>query len=190
MAEETENNKINLDLDFESIIPWNGQQDTGRDVRLKLERNWQKVVDAFNTLLGYMVTANYLDKKFLRKDQPDTAAGLITFLKGLFSQDDVIIGTNGYAEGMTGFGTKFGKDGSGEMSRLTLRHELRVPSLVFNQTEVNVGDKWRAPGGGVIEIVFPMRSLALKKSILPFLSEPGLERLIIMIMIPILMKDL
>lgn len=155
MAEETENNKINLDLDFESIIPWNGQQDTGRDVRLKLDRNWQKVVDAFNTLLGYMVTANYLDKKFLRKDQPDNAAGLITFLKGLFSKDDVIIGSEGYAEGMTGFGTKFSCDGSGEMSRLTLRHELRVPSLVFNQTEVNIGDKWRAPGGGCIERVMP-----------------------------------
>ena len=92
---------------------------------------------------------------FLRKDQPDNAAGLITFLKGLFSKDDVIIGSEGYAEGMTGFGTKFSRDGSGEMSRLTLRHELRVPSLVFNQTEVNVGDKWRAPGGGVIEMVFP-----------------------------------
>lgn len=155
MAEETEENKINLDLDFESIVPWNGQQDTGKDVRLKLDRNWRKVVDAFNTLLGYMVTADYQDKKYLRKDQPDTAAGLITFLKGLFSQDDVIIGTDGYAEGMTGFGTKFGKDGSGEMSRLTLRHELRVPSLVFNQTEVNVGDKWRAPGGGCIERVMP-----------------------------------
>lgn len=96
-----------------------------------------------------------LSNHFLYKDQPDTAAELITFLKGLFSKDDVIIGTDGYAEGLTGFGTKFGRDGSGEMSRLTLRHELRVPSLVFNQTEVNVGDKWRAPGGGVIEKVFP-----------------------------------
>mgnify|MGYP003301646387 CR=1 FL=1 len=94
-------------------------------------------------------------RTFLRKDQPDTAAGLITFLKGLFSKDDVIIGTDGYAEGMTGFGTKFGRDGSGEMSRLTLRHELRVPSLVFNQVEILVGDKWRGPGAGVIERVFP-----------------------------------
>lgn len=96
-----------------------------------------------------------LKEMFLRKDQPDNAAGLITFLKGLSSKDDVIIGSKGYAEGMTGFGTKFSRDGSGEMSRLTLRHELRVPSLVFNQTEVNVGDKWRAPGGGCIERVMP-----------------------------------
>lgn len=155
MAEDTENKNIELNLDFEKIVPWNGQQDSGRDVRLKLDRNWQKVVDAFNTVLEYMVTADYLDNKYLRKDQPDTAAGLITFLKGLFSKDDVIIGTDGYAEGMTGFGTKFGRDGSGEMSRLTLRHELRVPSLVFNQVEILVGDKWRGPGAGVIEGVFP-----------------------------------
>ena len=124
MAEDTENKNIELNLDFEKIVPWNGQQDTGRDVRLKLDRNWQKVVDAFNTVLEYMVTADDLDNKYLRKDQPDTAAGLITFLKGLFSKDDVIIGTDGYAEGMTGFGTMFGWDGSGVMSRLTLRHEL------------------------------------------------------------------
>ena len=40
-----------LDLDFEKIIPWNGLQDTGRDVRLKLDRNWQRVSDAFKSLL-------------------------------------------------------------------------------------------------------------------------------------------
>ena len=56
MAEETENNKITLNLDFEPIIPWNGQRDTGRDVRLKLDRNLQKVVDAFNALISFMVT--------------------------------------------------------------------------------------------------------------------------------------
>ena len=96
-----------------------------------------------------------LDDKYLRKDQPDTAAHEITFNKGLNSKGDVIIGEEGYAEGFTGFGTKFGKDGSGEMSRLTLRHELRVPSIVYNQVEILVGDKWRAPGAGVIERVLP-----------------------------------
>ena len=50
-TEDTENKKIELNLDFEKIVPWNGQQDTGRDVRMKLDRNWQKVVDAFNFLL-------------------------------------------------------------------------------------------------------------------------------------------
>ena len=126
--------------------------------------NLLSYVEGYLLVDGKKIKAGYADevtensqifRKFLRKDQPDTAAGLITFLKGLYSKDDVIIGTNGYAEGMTGFGTKFGRDGSGEMSRLTVRHELRVPSLVFNQTEILVGDKWRAPGAGVIERVMP-----------------------------------
>jgi len=75
MAEE---NKINLNLDFESIVPWNGQQDTGRDVRLKLDRNWQKVVDAFNFLLG----GGYLDSLYLRKDKDDRSVGTIASDKG------------------------------------------------------------------------------------------------------------
>ena len=113
--------------------------------------------------VGYADLAGALDEEaikkladiFLSKAQPDTASGLITFLKGLFSKENLIIGKDGYTEGMTGFGTKFDKDGNGEMNRLTLRHELRVPSLVFNQTEILVGDKWRAPGAGVIERVIP-----------------------------------
>ena len=78
MAEETENKKIELKLDFEKIIPWNGQQDTGRDVRLKLDRNWQKVIDAFNFLLG----GGYLDSLYLRKDQDDRSIGTIASDKG------------------------------------------------------------------------------------------------------------
>lgn len=85
MAEDTEQNKINLDLDFENIVPWNGQQDTGRDVRLKLERNWQKVVDAFNSL----ISGGILNDQYLSKINPDTANEIITFLKGL------LVGENG-----------------------------------------------------------------------------------------------
>ena len=51
MAEDTENKNIELNLDFEKIVPWNGQQDTGRDVRMKLDRNWQKVVRVMVVLL-------------------------------------------------------------------------------------------------------------------------------------------
>lgn len=70
-TENTDNKKIALNLDFEQIIPWNGKQDTGRDVRLKLDRNWQKVTDAFNTILEFMVTGDYLESQYLRKDRDD-----------------------------------------------------------------------------------------------------------------------
>lgn len=116
---------------------------------------------------------------FLRKDKDDETKGSLgvqkdlnvggntkiggnTEIKGkadiqgnVTTKGDVVIGSNGYAEGFTGFGTKFSRDGSGEMSRLTLRHELRVPKLIFNSIEINVGDKWRGAGGGVIERVEP-----------------------------------
>lgn len=101
------------------------------------------------------------ENKYLRKDKDDSTpfnlaiGGRLDVTKGINSKGDVIIGDNGYAEGLSGFGTKFGRDGSGEMSRLTLRHELRVPKLVFNSIEINVGDKWRGAGGGVIERVEP-----------------------------------
>ena len=34
-----------MNTDFEYIVPWNGANDTGRDVRLKLERNFQKIAN-------------------------------------------------------------------------------------------------------------------------------------------------
>ena len=79
MAEDTENKKIELNLDFEKIVPWNGQKDTGRDVRMKLDRNWQKVVDAFNFLLK----GNYLNDLYLRKDKDDRSVGYIASDKGI-----------------------------------------------------------------------------------------------------------
>lgn len=69
-----------LDLDFEKIIPWNGLQDTGRDVRLKLDRNWQRVSDAFKSLLEDLLA---LDNRYLRKDKQDATQFLIQFFAGL-----------------------------------------------------------------------------------------------------------
>lgn len=79
-----------MDNSFENIIPWNGANDTGRDVRLKWERNFAKIGLNFAELAGKFTT---VDEMFdliaeeltnrIRKDQPDTAAELITFIKGI-----------------------------------------------------------------------------------------------------------
>lgn len=37
---------------YENIIPWNGEKDTGRDARLKLQRNFEKVAANFEELLA------------------------------------------------------------------------------------------------------------------------------------------
>ena len=72
-----------MDNKYENIVPWNGAQDTGRDVRLKLERNFAKIG------LNFDEVVKTLEKK-LSKSEPDTAADIIAFLKGLKINDKLI----------------------------------------------------------------------------------------------------
>ncbi|MCF0254943.1 MAG: hypothetical protein HUK10_01460, partial [Bacteroides heparinolyticus] len=65
-----------MDTQFENIIPWNGANDTGRDVRLKWERNFRKIKAALEELSAsdMLILEEVLkdtEGKFLRKDQPD-----------------------------------------------------------------------------------------------------------------------
>ena len=82
-----------MDTNFEQIIPWNGAQDTGYDVRMKWMRNFAKIAAAFAELEE---ATEGMDEKFLRKDRPDTAQAVITFLKGLTAGD--------FQQGSTGVG--------------------------------------------------------------------------------------
>lgn len=83
-----------MDNNYENIVPWNGANDTGRDVRLKLQRNFSKIGINFQELKGKFTTvdelfdliAQELEKK-LSKTENDRAAGIITFLKGLISEE-------------------------------------------------------------------------------------------------------
>lgn len=72
-----------MDNKYENIVPWNGAQDTGRDVRLKLERNFAKIG------LNFDEVVKTLEKK-LSKSEPDTATDIIAFLKGLKINDKLI----------------------------------------------------------------------------------------------------
>lgn len=63
-----------------------------------------------------------------------------------------------FAGDLTGFGIKIHNDNGkwrAEFDSLSLRESLTVPSLVYNRTQINVGDKWNAPGGGKILSVVP-----------------------------------
>ena len=91
-----------------------------------------------------------LAKTFLRKDQPDTASYPITFARGLTSEGDVVIGEDGFAGGMTGFGAKIDGRGYGEMRGLTLWEWLQVPELRYNRVEIYLGIRWNTPGSGII----------------------------------------
>lgn len=85
--------------------------------------------------------------EFLSKTHPETMPFLMTFLDG------IVIGEHGFAGGLTGFGAQIDKHGNGEMENLFVRRSLTVPLLVYNRTDVQMGDKWRAPGCGIIDSV-------------------------------------
>ena len=105
-----------------------------------------------------IVTPVYVDNKALSRVHADTASGHIGFLDGLSSDElsvmkkGVQFGEN-FAEGMTGFGGKIDGDGAAQLDSLTLRSYLEVPELRFNRVSIQVGNRWRAPGGGIIDHV-------------------------------------
>lgn len=111
---------------------------------------------------------------FLSKVNDDTAEGHITLNKGFTASADSVVNGNllangldvqtvaiirgdttfsedgTFAEGLTGHGGRICPDGSAELDSLTLRRFLEVPELRFNRVSVQVGNQWRAPGGGII----------------------------------------
>ncbi|CCX61548.1 predicted protein [Bacteroides sp. CAG:598] len=93
-----------MDNEFEHIVPWNGEHDTGYDVRIKWERNFDRIKANFEELLKMLeeFDVENLSKYFLRKDQPDETEFLIKFLGGIISDN---IQSQGFASGP--FGTGF-----------------------------------------------------------------------------------
>lgn len=54
---------------------------------------------------------------------------------------------------MNGFGAKIDENGNAEVESLTSRRYIEAPEFRFNSIEIFLGDKWRAPGGGLIDKV-------------------------------------
>ena len=138
-----------MDNKFEQIIPWNGAQDTGRDVRLKWQRNFERIKSNFEEISELLkgTSLEELQKIFLRKDAPDSTRFLLSLFGG------AIFGKDGFASGLTGFGAKIDEYGYGEMEGLFLRRFLEVPELRYNRVSVTMGDTWNAPGAGILESV-------------------------------------
>lgn len=68
MAEEEEK----VDYQFEEITPWDGEKDTGYDVRMKWKRNFARVATYLNEVRGMIAdVVNSVTGVFLRKDQDD-----------------------------------------------------------------------------------------------------------------------
>lgn len=92
--------------------------------------------------------AEFISKKF-----NDTVIGVLTFLQTAIFRAGAIFGKDGFASGFTGFGAKIDENGNAEVESLTSRRFIETPELRYNRVDVKVGDKWRAPGAGIIESV-------------------------------------
>ena len=99
-------------------------------------------------------TIQEIEERAISKTKEDSAKEKITFEKGLQ------IGP-AFAPGL--LGGNVDERGNAELESLTLRKFLEVPELRYNRVDVNVGDKWRAPGGGLIESVDPVAQVVTLK---------------------------
>ena len=146
-----------MDNSFENIIPWNGANDTGRDVRLKWERNFAKIGLNFAELAGKFTT---VDEMFdliaeeltnrIRKDQPDTAAELITFIKGLKSLSPIEVGEV-IDSMLAGRGTLITPDKI-QTPRLEVRGQAVFMELILNRLSAMEGDTSFSESGTIDEV--------------------------------------
>ena len=84
---------------------------------------------------------------YLSKIHDDVAMGLIRLMQGATFGE--------FAGGLTGFGGRIDGRGDAELESLTLRRFLEVPELRYNRVSVQIGNRWNAPGGGIIQRVEP-----------------------------------
>lgn len=82
------------------------------------------------------------EEYFLSKIDPDTAQKLIKFLEG--------VEFGNFIPGINGSGGCINGNGDGELQSLILHKFLEVPELRYNRVSIEVGNKWRAPGGGIV----------------------------------------
>lgn len=55
-----------MDNEFENIVPWNGANDTGRDVRIKWQRNFERIKANFEEILKIIGDEELAKNSFAR----------------------------------------------------------------------------------------------------------------------------
>lgn len=147
-----------MDTKFENIVPWNGSNDTGRDVRLKWERNFKRIADALKELsdTDKQIIKDILkeiDKIFLHKDKEDGTNYLLKFGEFIDSM-------------VAGKGAGIFPDGHAQFERLEVRDSLTVLELIFNRLSAMESD-YSFSESGTIESVSQLEdgtySLKMKK---------------------------
>ena len=100
--------------EYEQIVPWNGTNDTGRDVRLKWKRNFERVNVALKSLLDMLPDLVKRMDVFIRKDREDKTEHLVRFFNGL---------EYGLYAGNAENGGKLHSDGMAELGKLLVNGE-------------------------------------------------------------------
>lgn len=115
------------------------------------------VMSSLRTLMAIQAAIAPLTREYLSRINDDTAQGLITFLRGLTSEQIAILEkgwkTKEFVPGLVGTGANFDEFGYGEMRGLRLWEFLEVPELRFNRVNIYTGIRWDTFGGGIIESV-------------------------------------
>ncbi len=121
-----------------------------RDERKMYANTATRIGNAFLSLLSFFENA-----PFLRKDRNDRTehdievGGLLTTEKGTQFGKVFVPGIAG------GIGGNIDGEGNGELESLIVRKFAEFTEYRCNRVSINVGNQWRAPGGGVIEEVIP-----------------------------------
>lgn len=96
-----------------------------------------------------------LDDRYLSKIKDDRTPFKLNVGDKLTAEKGVQIGKSFIPGILTGSGGYFDEFANGEVESLIIRRFLEVPELRYNRVQVTLGDKWNAPGAGVIERVVP-----------------------------------
>ena len=135
-----------IDTEYESIVPWNGQHDTGFDARTKLDRNFSRIKNSFLNVISFFNNAiSKLDEHFLFKDQEDSTLYLLKLLGGVRIGKHLTIGD--FITGITG--GYIDEKGKAELESLYLRSDLIVPYIRYNFMTYYAGYNLISPGGGL-----------------------------------------
>lgn len=140
-----------MDNEFENIVPWNGANDTGRDVRLKWQRNFERIKANFEEVLKLLgeVDVEKLAKYFIRKDKEDETEYIVKFLSGIeFGQ---------FVSGLLGTGGAVQIDDDGcshaEFDYLTIRKVALFIELIIQEAKHVGGMLIVSPSGMTISKV-------------------------------------
>lgn len=111
-----------------------------------LTTDGKKISAGYADVAGELADTSSLHKLFLSKTSDDTAAGIITFLKGLVSEG-IISAKQGveigeFVKGLyTGTGAAIDEKGNAEVESLRVRSYLEVMELIINRLSAIEGDQ-------------------------------------------------